>query len=130
MKRTSPLAERLVEALSRYDAEAVGALLADGFVHWVNLTDREQGADDLLATLRLERAHVRDAAFEVRSAVTTGEGFVLQLVAAGTTNGGRAFRIPVCLVCQVAAGGDRVVRIDEYASSHHAKPLLQELLGS
>jgi ketosteroid isomerase-like protein len=124
------LADRLLAALSHYDADGVGACLDDEFVHWLNLTDREQGREGLLATLRLEREHVRETSFEVRAEVGTDDGFVLQLVAAGTTNGGRAYRIPVCIVATVSADGERVVRIDEYASSDHVAPLLQELLGT
>lgn len=132
MTATTPeplgLADRLVEALARYDADAVDALLDDGFVHWLNLTGSEQGREGLLATLRLERDHIKEATFDVRRRVATDEGFVLQMTAAGTTNGGRTYRIPVCIVATV--GGGRISRIDEYASSDHVAPLLQELLGT
>ena len=122
------IADQLLDALNRYDADDVGALLSDDFVHWLNLTGAEQGRDGLLATLRLEREHVHDAAFEVRDLVATDDGFVIQLTAVGTTNGGRAYSIPVCLVVTVVDG--RIARIDEYASSDHVAPLLQELLGT
>ena len=124
------LADRLLDALSRYDADAVAALLDDDLVHWLNLTEQEQGRDGLLGTLRLEREHVAETTFEARSKTCTDDGFVLQLVAAGTTKGGRTYRIPVCLVATVSPDGSRVVRIDEYASSHHVQPLLQELLAT
>lgn len=121
------LADELLDALERYDADAVEKLVDPGLVHWINLTQQEQGADGLLATLRLERDVVAAATFRVRHRVASAEGFVLQLDVDGTTKKGSDFHIPVCLV--VAVDGGRITRIDEYANSDHVKPLLAELFG-
>lgn len=121
------LADELLDALGRYDAEAVEKLVDPGLVHWINLTQQEQGVDGLLATLRLESKTVADATVRIRRRTRTADGFVAQFDVDGTTKLGASFHIPVCLV--VAVEGDRITRIDEYANSDHVEPLLAELLG-
>jgi ketosteroid isomerase-like protein len=123
----SDLADRFLDALARYDVDALGPLLDEGCVRWLNLSGEVQRREELLAVVALERDVVVDPTFDVRHRAATDDGFVLQLTAAGTTRGGTPFRIPVCLVVTVDA--ERITRIDEYASSHHVAPLLQEVLG-
>ena len=122
------VADTLIDAVSRYDGAALRSLCADEFVHWLNLTGQEQGPDALAALLDAERQVVAGASVTERRRTATDDGVVLQLTVEGTTRGGAAFRVPVCLV--VAMGGGRVVRLDEYASSDHVKPLVRELSGT
>jgi limonene-1,2-epoxide hydrolase len=122
------LAGALLDALAGYDADAVARLVDPAVVHWNNLTQREQGLDGLLGTLRAEREVVAAAEMALRHRVATAEGFVLELAVEGTTRRGAAFRIPVCLVVRVE--GDRIVRIDEYADSAAARPIVRELSGA
>lgn len=127
MTAPADLPDRFLEALGRYDVDGLADVLDDGCVRWLNLGGQEQRREELLALLALERDVVLEPSFEVRHRVATDEGFVVQLTASGTTRGGVDFRIPVCLVVTVT--GDRISRIDEYASSHQVAPLLQEVLG-
>jgi ketosteroid isomerase-like protein len=125
---TTALVDRFIDALARYDVDALGPMLTDDFVRWLNLGGDEQGRDALLAVIAVERDHVRRSEVEVRHRVATDEGFVLQLTIRGTTTGGAPFDIPVCLV--VTVDGERIRRIDEYASSDQVRPLLREMLGT
>ena len=120
-----PLIDALLAALSTYDADALAKLLDPEFRHWLSITEQEQGADGLVAVLRLERKHVAAVDMRERRRVRTEDGFVLMLDVDGTTNGGNTFRVPVCLVATVAA--DRIVRLDEYADASRVAPLLREL---
>jgi hypothetical protein len=127
MTPLSPLAERLVEAFSSYDAVALEPLLAPDVIHWVNITQQEQGRDRMLKQIGAEGRYIATAEFELREHAETGEGFVLQLVVSGETTVGAPFTVPVCLVVRV--DGDRVVRIDEYASVDHAQPIIDAMVS-
>lgn len=124
----SDLAERLIAVLTTHDVEATRELLAPDLVHWLNLGEQEQGADGLLAVMARERACVRDTEVRLRRRHDTGAGFVLQLDVDGTTVSGRSFHIPVCLV--VETDGERITRIDEYADSAAARPLIAEVVAT
>jgi ketosteroid isomerase-like protein len=128
MTTDRPLADRLIEAFSAYDAEALAPLLAPDVVHWLNITKREQGRDQMLAQIGVEASHIARSTFEVRGQVATAEGFVVQMTVAGETKGGAPFEVAVCLV--VTTADDQVVRIDEYASVDQAQPIIQEMFGT
>ncbi len=121
------LIDAFIAALATYDADALTELLGPDFRHWLSITEQEQGADGLVAVVRLEREHVAKVDMQERRRVRTEDGFVLMLDVEGTTNGGHTFRVPVCLVATVATG--RIVRLDEYADASRVAPLLRELSG-
>jgi limonene-1,2-epoxide hydrolase len=119
--------DRLVSAMQAYDGEAVRALCAPGFRHWVSLSEQESGLDQLIATLQRERAVVAAATMVVRRQVATDAGVTLMLTVDGTTKNGAAFHIPVCLVITLEDG--RMTRIDEYANVDRAKDLIAEMFA-
>ena len=121
------LEAELVDALSRFELDAIAPRLAPEFRRWLNFGG-EQTAEEMLAVLAMERRIVARSTVEVRGRATTDSGFVLQLTIAGETVAGRSFEVPVCLV--VTVRDEQIVRMDEYASLHHAQPLLDELFGS
>ena len=127
MTELSPLAERLIEAFSRYDAAALDPLLAPDAVHWVNITQREQGRAEVLKQIGAEGRYIARADFELRHHSATADGFVLQLVVSGNATSGESFTVPVCLVVRVES--EQVVRIDEYASVDHALPIINAMTG-
>lgn len=127
MMQLSPLAERLIQAFSHYDAAALDPLLAPDAVHWVNITQREQRRAEVLKQVGAEGRYIATADFELRDHSATADGFVLQLVVSGETTTGAPFTVPVCLVVRVQ--GEQVVRIDEYASVDHALPIINAMTG-
>jgi ketosteroid isomerase-like protein len=122
------IADRFVQALRDLDGAAMAEVLSADATTWRNLGDRTRTAQDLIATLDLERELVRSSSLEVRHQASTDDGFVVQLVFAGTTRGGADFRIPICVVARVAEG--RVSHFDEYADQASVDPLQEELLRS
>ena len=117
--------DALLDAMQAYDADALRALCSPDLRHWLSITEQEQGLDELLALVKLEREAVAHASFEVRRRLDTGQGAVLMLTVDGTTGGGASFHIPVCVVVEVEDGV--VVRIDEYANVEKAAGLLAEI---
>jgi ketosteroid isomerase-like protein len=122
------MSDRFVQALRALDGDAMTQLLAPDAMGWRNLGDRTRTAQEIIATLGLERTLVRESTLDVRHESSTLDGFVVQLVFAGTTHGGADFRIPICIVARVADG--RISHFDEYADEASVQPLQQELLRS
>ena len=119
------LADELFDHLRRYELPM--HLLAEDAVHYLSFLDAEQPATTMAQLLGMERSLVQSSDLELRRRTLTDDGFVLQLVSTGTTTGGVDFRVPACLVVSVVGG--RIVRLEEYADSRQAKPLLDEMRG-
>jgi ketosteroid isomerase-like protein len=124
----SSVPDRLVEALRTFDVDALSELLAPDGTRWLNVGDSTRTAAEVLEITRVERTLVASATLEVRQQSATEDGFVLQLVFAGTTRGGAEFRMPICLVARVADG--RITHYDEYADESSLAPLREEFFAS
>jgi ketosteroid isomerase-like protein len=122
------VAARLFDALRSLDVDAMRDLLTPDAVRWANLSGAEDDVASLLGMLEAERAVFSEHSLALTRQLAADGGFVLQLVMSGTTHGGAKVEVPVCLV--VTVDGDRVSRIDEYASLHHVEPMLPELYRS
>jgi ketosteroid isomerase-like protein len=127
MSGSSDLAERFVDAVMHVDVDRLRACLAPDAVFWVNIGPSEFTLEQRLAVLELEGQHLAEHSAEDVRVTTTEHGFVAQLVSVGTTTGGESLRVEVCLVAKVHEG--LVTRVDEYADSEAAKPLLRALYG-
>ena len=123
----APVVDALFDAMRTYDTDAMRAVCSPGLRHWLSITEHEQGLEELLATVAAERDVVDDARFILRRRVETADGAVLMLTVDGTSKGGAAFHIPVCIVVAVENG--EVVRIDEYANVERAQDLLREIFA-
>ena len=119
------VADELFDHLRRY--EVPEHLLAKGAVHYLNFVDQERPAGHMARMLGLERRIVAESRLHLQRRSFTEDGFVLQMVSSGITTSGVDFRVPVCLVVTVAEG--RITRLDEYADSRQAQPLLDEVLA-
>ena len=128
MSTAGDLAERFVDAIMHVDVDALRACLAPDARFWVNIGSAEFTIDQRLGVLELERQHLAEHSAEDVCVTGTEQGFVAQLVSVGTTTGGEAMRVAVCLVATVTDG--LITRVDEYADSEAAKPLLRALYGS
>jgi hypothetical protein len=96
---------------------------------WINIGPAELSRDDrlaILAILAIERARLRALAFVDVRTHTMPDGFVIQLTTAATTTEGVELRIPVCLVARLDDAAT-IVRLDEYADSAPATPLLDAM---
>ena len=127
MSTSSDLVERFVNALMHIDVATLRTCLAPDARFWVNIGPAEFTIDQRLGVLELEGQHLAEHTAEDIHVTTTEHGFVVQLVTVGTTTGGEALRVAVCLVATVNDG--LITRVDEYADSEAAKPLLRALYG-
>jgi ketosteroid isomerase-like protein len=119
------LVDAFARAIARGDADGLRALCAPDAVFWLNLGPVEMPAAERLALIERERAHTRSmAAVDVR-VTPTADGFVVQQTSVVTMPSGDELRIPVCVLVTVRDG--RVTRVDEYADSAAAGPLIAAL---
>ncbi|MEX0665286.1 MAG: nuclear transport factor 2 family protein [Acidimicrobiia bacterium] len=123
----SELAERFVDAVTRVDLDALCVCLAPGARFWVNIGPSEYSADERLAVLELERQNLREHRAEDVRITATDEGFIAQLTSIGTTTRDESMRVAVCLIASVA--DDLITRVDEYADSAAAAPLIRAIYG-
>jgi ketosteroid isomerase-like protein len=127
MSASNDLASRFVDAVMHVDVDRLRACLAPDAVFWVNIGPSEFTIDQRLQVLELEGQHLAEHSAEDVRITPTERGFVAQLASVGTTTGGEAMRVEVCLVATVDDG--LITRVDEYADSEAAKPLLRALYG-
>ena len=116
------VAERLINAITAGDVEAVRQVYAPECVIWHNNDNVEQAVDANLAVLQWVVQHVRNLRYEEIRRQRTESGFVEQHVLRGTAPNGAELHIPACLVCTVRDG--RITRLDEYLDTAHLKPLI------
>jgi ketosteroid isomerase-like protein len=128
MSTPAELAHQFVDAIMNVDVDGLRACLAPDARFWVNIGPREFSIDERLAVLDLERQNLAEHEAQDTRVTPTERGFVAQLVSVGTTTAGDALRVDVCLVATVTDG--LITRVDEYADSQAAKPLLRALYGS
>jgi ketosteroid isomerase-like protein len=121
------LAAEFVEALAVTDATTLRGLLSPDARFWVNIGPASFSVDERLALLEHERSHLRALAFEDVRTLPTSSGFVVQATTVMRTVGGADLRVPVCLVATTDDGV--IVRVDEYADSAPATPLLERMSG-
>jgi ketosteroid isomerase-like protein len=124
---TAELAQRFVDAIARVDLDELQACLAPDARFWVNIGPSDYSADERLAVLDLERQNLREHGADDVRITTTDAGFVAQLTSTGTTTAGESLRVCVCLVATVADGA--ITRVDEYADSAAAAPLIRAIYG-
>ena len=127
MSSSTELAGKFVDAIMHVDVEALRTCLAPDARFWVNIGPSDYSVDERLAVLELERQHLAAHAAEDLRVTPTERGFVVQVVSVGTTTKGDSMRVAVCLVATVEHG--LITRVDEYADSAAAKPLLRAISG-
>jgi ketosteroid isomerase-like protein len=119
------LARGLVDALSGPDLDRLRALVSPEARCWVNIGPVELSAEERFAVLAVERSHLNDLRFDDVRVRVTDVGFVVQLTTVAVLRDGGRLRIPVCLVATTDRG--RITRLEEYADSGPAAPLLARL---
>lgn len=124
---TEHLAAIFVDALSVPDIDALRSLLAPDARFWVNIGPATFSTEERLALLEVERSHLRALDFEEVRVHPTPTGFVVQLTTVASTSDGTDLRIPVCLVATTE--DDVITRVEEYADSAPAGPLLALMYG-
>jgi ketosteroid isomerase-like protein len=118
------LVDRFLAALETFDAEAMTALLSPDAVAWRSIGDKDRTVDEVVGMLHVEQQLIAHATVRVRHQSPTEDGFVVQLVFAGTTRGGAEFSVPICIVAHVA--DQRITAFEEYADEAGLQPLWQE----
>jgi ketosteroid isomerase-like protein len=116
------LADRMARAYEQNDADAIAACYDPAARIWHNIDGAEQTVQEQLDVTRWLHEQLKNVRYEVVSRHAFDGGYVQQYVMHGTlTNGGEAFRMPVCMNVTVSDG--RIARLDEYLDSAHLKPL-------
>jgi len=116
------LAERLMNAITAGDIDAVRDIYAPDAVIWHNNDCVEQTVEQNLAVLRWVVKHVAGLRYDDIRRHRTESGFVQQHVLRGTAPNGAPLEISACLICTVADG--RITRLEEYLDSAQIAPLL------
>lgn len=111
------IADRLLEAITAGDTDAVRQVYAPDAQVWHNFDERDQTVDENLHTLvdLHRRAHGLRYT-EIRRFLAPG-GFVQQHVLVGSAQGG-ALRMPAMIRFWVAEG--RITRLEEYLDTRQA----------
>jgi ketosteroid isomerase-like protein len=116
------LADRFTSGYERGDIDAIIACYAPDARIWHNFDGAEQTVQDQLGATRWLYEKLKDLKYEILSRKFFDGGYVQQYVVNGTlTNGGGAFRMPLCMSVIVRDG--RIARLDEYLDSAHLRPL-------
>jgi ketosteroid isomerase-like protein len=116
------LAERLIDAITSGNVEAVREIYAPEATIWHNHDGVAQTVEENLAVLRWVVGRVRDLRYEEIRRHVTADGFVQQHVLRGTAPSGHALAIAACLIGTVRDG--RIVRLEEYLDPTQFAPLL------
>jgi len=115
------LADALISAIARGDAEAVrGIYDADARI-WHNFDQREQTVEENLATLAWLVANTTALRYDEVRRIVLDDGYVQQHVLRATGPSGAAVEIPAML--RVVCGGGRITRLEEYLDTAQAAGL-------
>ncbi|MGH6872723.1 MAG: nuclear transport factor 2 family protein [Rhizomicrobium sp.] len=115
------LADRVMRAIEAGDRDAVAACYAPNARIWHNFDGVEQTVAENLLTLGWVEKRLANRKYEIVARHAFDGGYVQQHVLTGTLNSGDAFRMPACLVVQVANG--RITRLDEYLDTGQTQAL-------
>ncbi|MFV0260802.1 MAG: nuclear transport factor 2 family protein [Acidimicrobiales bacterium] len=113
--------DRLVDAITTGDADAVRALYHPDARIWHNFDQVEQTVDENLLTLAWMIEQLPERRYEQIVRWPIDGGTVQQHVLRGTTAGGVDVDMPACLFAWV--DGDRITRIEEYVDTAQAAAL-------
>jgi ketosteroid isomerase-like protein len=122
------VAKRLVAAIGRSDADALGDIFAPDATIWhstdqieMNLPELQGmlGAIGTIATAEVEETSLRE----------TADGFVLTLASTYQLKSGESTSFHAAQVVQVSAKG-KITRVDEYLDSAGLDPLVRALSPS
>lgn len=119
----SPLeiADRLFNAITAGDIDAVAELYHPDIVVWHNSDGMDQTAQDHLIILRWVSRNIGELRYEDIRRSETPAGFVQQHVMRGIAPNGTPIEVPACIVCSVENG--KITRLDEYLDAAHTAPL-------
>jgi ketosteroid isomerase-like protein len=115
------LAGRVMRAIETGDRDAIAACYAPDARIWHNFDGVAQTVPENLATLDWIEKRLSNRKYEIVARHAFAGGYVQQHVLTGTLNNGEPFRMPACLVVQVADG--KITRLDEYLDTGHTKAL-------
>jgi ketosteroid isomerase-like protein len=102
----------LVGAIEAGDLAAVRSVYAPGAVVWTCFDNHERDIDSSMRVIEWLVGASTERRYEVTRRIEIEGGVLQQHVLHVTTNEGRRFSMPACLVVQISDGF--VTRIDEY----------------
>ncbi|MGZ4691617.1 MAG: nuclear transport factor 2 family protein [Acidimicrobiia bacterium] len=103
---------RLVEVIERGDLEHYRSLYAPGAVVWTCFDDFERDVDGSFRVIEWLVGASTERRYDITRRIEIEGGVLQQHVLHVTTNEGRAFSMPACLVIQISDG--LITRVDEY----------------
>jgi uncharacterized protein len=115
------LADRVMRAIETGDRAAIAACYAPDARIWHNFDGVAQTLEENLRTMDWIAGRLSGRKYEIVARHAFDGGYVQQHVLTGTLNDGQPFRMPACIVVQVADGV--ITRLDEYLDTGHTKAL-------
>jgi ketosteroid isomerase-like protein len=120
------LADRLMTAITRGDADTLRGLYAPGALIWLSgpgpVGGTEQGVDHNLRTLRWLARNLADLCYDDIRRDPLPDGYVQRHVLHGRLADGTPIEIAACLFVTVDGDG-HITRIEEYADTRASDPL-------
>lgn len=115
------VADRLFEAITSGDVEAIKAIYSPDAIIWHNFDGIEQTPEENVRTLAWAIEHLGTMRYTAVRRATTDRGFVQQHVLQVTNRAGVEVEVPACLFVEVEDG--RITRLDEYIDSEHVRQM-------
>jgi hypothetical protein len=119
------IAENLVTAIAKGDADALGDIFAPDATIWHSTDQIEMSLPELQGMLRAISG-IASAEVEQTGMRETSDGFVLTLKSTYQLNSGASTTFYAAQIAQVNEAGE-VTRIDEYLDNAGLDPLVREL---
>jgi ketosteroid isomerase-like protein len=117
------VADRLMDALNRADADAVRATYAPDARIWHNFDQGLQSVEENIESMKFVHSKLQGLNYDVQNRIAFPGGFVQQHVLRGTLPSGEAFALPACAICTVKDG--RITLLEEYLDTAQARPLFR-----
>lgn len=113
------VADRLFEAITSGDVDAIHDLYSPDAVIWHNFDGVEQTREENVSTLAWAIEHLGTMRYTHVRRTRTDTGFAQQHVLKATNRAGVEVEVPACLFVEVRDG--RITRLDEYIDSEHVR---------
>ncbi len=119
------VADRILDAVERGDADAVRACYHPDAKIWHNFDEHEQTVDENVALLGALVGVLGERKYTLKERFVIPGGIGQMHDLDGVLPDGTKYHLPACIFFKIEGG--RIIRIDEYFDSAHFAPLLELL---
>jgi hypothetical protein len=118
------IGDRFMRGLERCDIESTRNIYAVDAKLWHNVDQSFQSVEENLKAVQWLHRKLSDIVYEIVVRESIPGGFYQQHILRGTLGSGEKFAMPACAIVKIAAG--RIISLDEYLDSQHARPLRED----